>query len=90
MIHKTHASKLSEGGPASFRAIVACSWLALGAYENGENSIELASKRLSNTCASGKSAILHELLSERLEDVLGFAYAQILAIAIARGSKEGG
>jgi hypothetical protein len=45
MIHKTHASKLSEWGPASFRAIVACSWLVLGACGNGENPIELASKR---------------------------------------------
>jgi hypothetical protein len=31
--------------------------------------------------------IPHELLSEMLEDVLGFAYAQVLAIAIAQGSK---
>jgi hypothetical protein len=31
--------------------------------------------------------IPHELLSEMLDDVLGFAYAQVLAIAIARGSK---
>ena len=60
MIHKTHASKLSEWGPASFRAIVACSWLVLGACGNGENPIELASKRLSNTCVSGKNAIPHE------------------------------
>jgi hypothetical protein len=57
MIHKTHAIKLSESGPANFCAIVACSWLVLGACGNGENPIELASKRVSNTCASGKNAI---------------------------------
>jgi hypothetical protein len=31
--------------------------------------------------------IPHKLLSEMLKDVRGFAYAQVLAITIARGSK---
>jgi len=33
--------------------------------------------------------IPHELLAEMLEDLLGLAYAQVLAIAIAWGSSKG-
>jgi hypothetical protein len=47
MIHKTHASKLSEWGPASFRTIVACSWLVLGACGKVPHCVAVAGMKCS-------------------------------------------